>query len=403
MIRRPPRSTLSSSSAASDVYKRQTFGISNVVLSERPMNQHGMRRKRGAQGRFADRISSDCSRRSVMERYWEETQPLVGGELAETQCVWAVSDLHTECSENMEWLRALPCCNMDTLVVAGNIATDMKVLESSLSLLVDKFQHVFYVPGNRELWLDGSSRCEESAGSSDSGSKFFEILSMCDRLGVRTTPQFVGKLLICPLFSWYKVGEEGLGLGQPLPVSGDLQAIDVKCAWPDYLSAQDSLHPQIADFFADLNQRSRDAVMIHPEIDEYSVISFSHFLPYKELFPGVIVMRHVMGCDRIARQVSGLASQVHVFGHSCINMDRMIHNTRFLQAALGQPSDGTLAATRNGPHEPALVWDCHAEGAAVLFDGLAGGSWSEASPMASPAGVAVGSATGSKLGNAKCY
>src|SRR5664280_1988022 len=31
MIRRPPRSTLSSSSAASDVYKRQIYGLSEVV------------------------------------------------------------------------------------------------------------------------------------------------------------------------------------------------------------------------------------------------------------------------------------------------------------------------------------------------------------------------------------
>src|SRR5665648_1124567 len=34
MIRRPPRSTLSSSSAASDVYKRQATRLSNLTLSE---------------------------------------------------------------------------------------------------------------------------------------------------------------------------------------------------------------------------------------------------------------------------------------------------------------------------------------------------------------------------------
>ena len=33
------------------------------------------------------------------------------------------------------------------LCVAGDIATKMDVIRKSLELLVDKFQHVFYVPG----------------------------------------------------------------------------------------------------------------------------------------------------------------------------------------------------------------------------------------------------------------
>src|SRR5664280_3870729 len=41
MIRRPPRSTLSSSSAASDVYKRQAPGI---LLSEQPVDRAGQPR-----------------------------------------------------------------------------------------------------------------------------------------------------------------------------------------------------------------------------------------------------------------------------------------------------------------------------------------------------------------------
>src|SRR5664280_2843914 len=40
MIRRPPRSTLSSSSAASDVYKRQGFGYALLVRSSRDLTVH---------------------------------------------------------------------------------------------------------------------------------------------------------------------------------------------------------------------------------------------------------------------------------------------------------------------------------------------------------------------------
>eukprot|EP00656_Telonema_subtile_P043237 TRINITY_DN49622_c0_g1_i1.p1 TRINITY_DN49622_c0_g1~~TRINITY_DN49622_c0_g1_i1.p1 ORF type:complete len:359 (+),score=47.24 TRINITY_DN49622_c0_g1_i1:402-1478(+) len=339
-----------------------TFGVSSANLLERPMRMQceGRRRGRSLGKRFDYTIEADATRQSVMERYWDHTQAVVGGKLAATQCVWAVSDLHMELPQNMEWLKSLPRCGMDTLIVAGNVATSMRVLEVALSLLVERFQHVFYVPGNIELWLDGSSSCEDSEHSRDSGSKFLEILSLCDRLRVHTTPQFVGNLLICPLFSWYKVGDEGLGFGQPLPDDSELQAVDAKCSWPAYLSPKQHA---IADFFADLNRASDTVSERHS--DEISVISFSHFVPYKELFPGPAAMRHVMGCERIARQVASCGSIVHVFGHSRIRVDRFIHNTRYIQAALGMLDDSLSASPSSDPESqsafatvPALVRDC---------------------------------------------
>src|SRR5665648_1298573 len=40
MIRRPPRSTLSSSSAASDVYKRQVPTVNSILIAGKPMKVH---------------------------------------------------------------------------------------------------------------------------------------------------------------------------------------------------------------------------------------------------------------------------------------------------------------------------------------------------------------------------
>src|SRR5678815_4551962 len=41
MIRRPPRSTLDRSSAASDVYKRQHYNIQSIFAEERSLNAYG--------------------------------------------------------------------------------------------------------------------------------------------------------------------------------------------------------------------------------------------------------------------------------------------------------------------------------------------------------------------------
>eukprot|EP00656_Telonema_subtile_P005129 TRINITY_DN12330_c0_g1_i4.p1 TRINITY_DN12330_c0_g1~~TRINITY_DN12330_c0_g1_i4.p1 ORF type:complete len:412 (+),score=104.93 TRINITY_DN12330_c0_g1_i4:88-1323(+) len=385
MIRRPPRSTLSSSSAASDVYKRQvipflrdvqsrllygtylpyrvrsnfskiinsflTFGVSSTKFRMRP-------RARGCSSpglpvRFSSEIAATATREEVLKKYWRETKDQVGLELAPTACVWACSDLHTDCRQNMEWLEKLPYCPSDTIIVAGDVATSTKIIEESLVTLTARFQHVFFVPGNHELWnLDKKS---------NSGSKFFEILSLCDRLGVHTTPKFVGELLVCPLFSWYKGGDEGLGSGEP----GALKQFDMQCKWPQYISSggeRNALHPDIAEFFAETNVRVLKQLQQQDRPGTRAVLSFSHFLPYKELFPGLTAMRHVMGCDNIGKQVAECDSDVHVFGHSHLNIDRMINGTRFVQSALGHAGDPGW----DPRIEPVLVWDCNATGTILL-------------------------------------
>src|SRR5665648_327782 len=63
MIRRPPRSTLSSSSAASDVYKRQVYGglIDDALRQARAANADLWVVEAGTNGPFAEasRISGD--------------------------------------------------------------------------------------------------------------------------------------------------------------------------------------------------------------------------------------------------------------------------------------------------------------------------------------------------------
>lgn len=68
--------------------------------------------------------------------------------------VFVLSDLHTDYTENMEWVKCLPTVRYknDILIVAGDVAETYKNFVVTMSLLKDRFEHVLYVPGNHDLW-----------------------------------------------------------------------------------------------------------------------------------------------------------------------------------------------------------------------------------------------------------
>ncbi|CAE8642760.1 unnamed protein product, partial [Polarella glacialis] len=68
--------------------------------------------------------------------------------------VVAWSDLHSDMGKNMENLKKMPICKDTVLILAGDLASSLEVLEKSIRLLLGKFGAIFYVPGNHELWVN---------------------------------------------------------------------------------------------------------------------------------------------------------------------------------------------------------------------------------------------------------
>ena len=92
--------------------------------------------------------------------------------------VFAVSDIHADVPANMAWVRALPAYPpRSALVVAGDVATRVETLEACLRELKAKFEEVFFVPGNHELWTPPHPNPQSEAGlPSDSLGKYALIV-----------------------------------------------------------------------------------------------------------------------------------------------------------------------------------------------------------------------------------
>jgi Icc-related predicted phosphoesterase len=238
--------------------------------------------------------------------------------------IFAISDLHVDFRENQALLQQLPdkTHQHDILIAAGDISDRLDTLQSTLAWLRQKFLKVFYVPGNHEMWV------HRQAGTSVE--KFFAVLALCDRLGIHTHPGKIAEVWIVPLFSWYEPQFDGDSNGEASSLWG--WADFHRCKWPLATT-------RICAFFLQMNQ---------PHLRAYDgpVISFSHFLPRRDLLPPTERLRFkglpkVAGCAALDTQIRALPSRIHVFGHSHISCDRVIDGVRYIQNPLRYPRERT--------------------------------------------------------------
>jgi Calcineurin-like phosphoesterase len=196
----------------------------------------------------------------------------MAGVTAPVDRVMAISDIHVDMAENMAWLRALSRAHYarSALILAGDVADDLGVLGDALGHARRTFAEVFFVPGNHELWV----RRRECA---DSVEKFRRIVAVCERLGVRVAPARLGTgdeaVWVVPLFTWYAQPEDGPE-SLFVPTDGEDPTLSMWSdryftAWPPGFKA--------ADAFLAMNAARVERAYDAP------VISFSHFLPRRDL------------------------------------------------------------------------------------------------------------------------
>ncbi|HEX8190087.1 MAG TPA: metallophosphoesterase family protein [Pyrinomonadaceae bacterium] len=240
--------------------------------------------------------------------------------------VFAISDLHTDFKENRLLVERLPddAFNEDALIVAGDIADQLAVIEDTLARLRSKFRQICYVPGNHELWVRDRAY--------DSMEKLRRIQEVCRRVGAESGPVKLDGLWVVPLLSWYDPAFDG----------GDDRDVKELEGWADfYFCKWPAGVGDVCRHFLEMNEAN-----IRPL--DGPVISFSHFLPRRDLLPPREYLKFkslpkVSGCAALDGQIRRLKSTTHVFGHSHINTDRVIDGVRYVNNALLYPRERAAA------------------------------------------------------------
>lgn len=241
--------------------------------------------------------------------------------------VFAISDLHVDYAENKSWVAGLSFHDYqrDVLICAGDISHRVAEVASTLKSLRQRFAAVVYVPGNHELWVNGSAR-------GNSLEKFEQIQRLAAEEGIQTGPLRMEEVSLVPLHAWYDHS-----FGQPSADLLERWADYQLCQWPEGFD-----HAMITKHFLSQNQPLLRA-------SGKPVISFSHFVPRSDLLPdsgGGHFLRPVLGSGSIDAQIRQLGAFMHVYGHYHVNGRREIDGVTYLNNALGYPREAAISAKR---------------------------------------------------------
>lgn len=153
--------------------------------------------------------------------------------------LYAISDLHLSALENRQALKDLPPHPDDWLIVAGDVAQNVRRFRAAFALLADRFAKVFWTPGNHDLWT------VDPTGNDARGIfKYNELVSICRQLGVVTPedpyvvwPGSDPPLFIVPIFTLYDYTFSATGVTPETAVSwaaaSGLECADENFLYPD--------------------------------------------------------------------------------------------------------------------------------------------------------------------------
>ncbi len=239
--------------------------------------------------------------------------------------VFAVSDLHADYAENLNWVRGLSRADYrdDVLLLAGDVSDLPHCLEEVFQQLTVRFATVMFVPGNHELWV---LRCRTRT----SLEKLEMVQSLAKAHRVLIGPYRRDGVLFVPLLGWYdySFGTPGESL---LEAWMDFHA----CVWPEGFDES-----SLTRYFLSLNRMPTAG-------PGDVVISFSHFLPRLDVLPGYIpasrrYLHPVLGTKLLEEQIRSLRSSIHVYGHSHVNQSVRIDGTLYVNNARGYPSESYM-------------------------------------------------------------
>lgn len=278
--------------------------------------------------------------------------------------VYLWSDIHVDFAENLETIESLEGAGyeQDSVIIAGDVTHDTQLLKRCLLSLNTSFKHVFFTPGNHDLWLYKKDfPC--------SVSKLKYLFRMCEDIEVFTIAKLltneVEPVWVVPLHSWYckpEWGEESLYIPkQDEDPELKMWADNVRVNW-DTLT--NGMTPD--KYMLRLNERNLTRAYSH------QIISFSHFLPNRDIifpdnkaknfipryaqdpFPQFNFTR-VAGTTELQKQLSIIKPTLHAFGHQHRNKSVALQDIHYVSHCMGYPTEESVGPTGN-KRLPLKIW-----------------------------------------------
>ncbi len=250
--------------------------------------------------------------------------------------LYAISDLHLERAINRQALDALPAHPEDWLIVAGDMAESEVCFRFGLEILSQRFEQLFWVPGNHELWtLPSDPRGYRGED------RYQHFVSICHEYGVLTpedpyvqwseaeTPH-----IIAPIFTLYDYSFSPDGLSPQGAIEWAM-ASGILCTDEYYLYPDP--YPSRSDWCRArceyTSQRLEVAAQHAP------LVLINHFPLRQDLAILPLVPRFSIWCG--TRQTTDWHQRyrvsVVVYGHLHIRKTQFRDGVRFEEVSLGYP------------------------------------------------------------------
>ena len=254
----------------------------------------------------------------------------------------AVSDLHLAGAANREALAALPHHRDDWLIVAGDVAERLDLVDWALALLADRFARVVWVPGNHELWTVARDGPDAARGVD----RYERLVALARARGVLTPedpypdwpgprPDGVERLVIVPMFLLYDYS-----------FRPDDVALSEVIAWADetHNVCADELHLMPEPFSSRPDwcrarlEETRHRLARELPADAHTIL-VNHWPLRRDLVRIPRVPRFTPWCGTTATEDWHVAYRAHavVTGHLHTRRTDTLDGTRFEEVSLGYP------------------------------------------------------------------
>jgi len=129
--------------------------------------------------------------------------------------LWAISDIHLSFKSNREEWEKLQSRKSDGLILAGDVGEKLEQVTEAFSRATQCFSHVFWVPGNHELYTPSMPGISVEEKSLKGEYKYQACVDIARQFGVLTpeddyvTWEYIDaagmeqSALICPMFTLY--------------------------------------------------------------------------------------------------------------------------------------------------------------------------------------------------------